>query len=217
MTEDQDKEKLMEDIFQHFDIDWESFKKDEVFNKVSSHFISFLETGDEFYRGEAYKAALLHYDEAVKVFKGKLPVNDKFWFKMGLVYRKVGKALLKEASSDYHKPVGYQKAIECFQKAVEFNPAFKEAWLILALSYDKLANFYHQKTLLRSELDSLKIDNYYQNSIACLKNELDCLGQVLKLDPNETKTAFWKKSIELRLGLFKELWQSGKKSNHLSN
>lgn len=210
MSEANEKEKWIEEILETFDNDWESFRKNEAFDHVSSKFLSVLETGNEFYRAKEYKAAFTHYEEAVKIFEGKIPVNERFWFKMGLVYRILGKSMLKEPSADYKQPLGYQKAIACFQKAVELNPAFKEGWIVLAFSYDKLSNFYHQRTLLKNQLAPSKIDNYFQNLIACLKNELAGLERVIQLDPNEKKIEFWRRTIKHRLGLFKELWGSEK-------
>ena len=78
MTEEKEKEKWIEEVFNTFDVDWELFGKDEAFHQVSRQFIALLESGNEFYRTNSYKAALVHYDEAVKVFKGNFPVNERF-------------------------------------------------------------------------------------------------------------------------------------------
>lgn len=83
----------------------------------------------------------------------------------------------KEKGNQFFKNKEFQKAIECYQTAVEINPQFKEAWRNQALCFHKLNR---NQEALESVEQALQIDPKYTNAVSLRTNILYLQKEYLK-------------------------------------
>ncbi len=98
------------------------------------------------------------------------------WFKKGL---------------DFYEKNNYQKAIECYKKAIESNPKFAYAWNGLGVAYGKLGSYqkeieYYQKAIELNPNISMAWNTLgvaYGN-LENHQKEIECCQKAIELSPN---------------------------------
>ncbi|MFX0140041.1 MAG: tetratricopeptide repeat protein, partial [Candidatus Hodarchaeota archaeon] len=147
------------------------------------------------------------------------------------------KKALKEAEEDYKKDEWYfqgntnlrlkdfQKALDCFEKAIEIDPQFKEAWNDMSSAYKGLENY--QKAIecceKAIEIDPKHINSWFNMGIAYLEKSnianrqkaIECFKKVIEIDPQDQEARNILKTIQEKIidPQSKEEWYNQGKTN----